>query len=68
MGHPENFFEDDSDDDRWAIAEMSGLINMIDAHQEALERLEHDDPVGFSWFADRPGWVEARLGRNAPQE
>jgi hypothetical protein len=50
------------------VAELLDLDDELDDEQEALERLEHDDPVGFVWFADRPGWVEARLRRNAPQE
>lgn len=61
MDHPENLNSDLSDDDRWQIAELSVLIEGLDRHQNALERLEHDDPLGFCAFADRPGWVEARL-------
>jgi hypothetical protein len=68
MGHPENFFEEDSDDDRWTIAEWSVLIGMINEHGKALQRLENEDYLGFHMFADRPGWVEARLGRDAPQQ
>jgi hypothetical protein len=68
MGHPENFFGYDADDDRWQIAELSVLINVIDRQQEQLERLVDADPVGAVWFSDDDAWWDKRLGRNAPQE
>jgi hypothetical protein len=64
---PEDINDDLSDDDRWAIAELSCLIETIDRQQAALEQLAHEDPVAATWFGGDDEWVDSRLSRKPPK-
>ena len=54
--------DDLTDAERWALVELDVLDEVLDDHQHRLERIEHEDTCGFIWFADRPGWIDKRLG------
>lgn len=45
------------------VAEIYELDRQLDDEQRALEKLEHDDPVGMVWFGDRDDWIDSRLSR-----
>ena len=42
-------------------SEMAMLAMQLDAEQQRLKQLEHDDTVGFIWFGDNDDWIDKRL-------
>lgn len=63
MANDENFdFLDDMTPDHCRqTAHMWDIGDQLDAAQEQLERVAHDDLMGFTMFGDRDEWLEPRL-------
>ena len=63
--HPENYGEgrDLTDSQRWTVAELMTLDQVLDRQQDGLEQLAAEDPVGLVWFGEKDAWVDARLSR-----
>jgi hypothetical protein len=51
---------DRNDDDECQVL-VAMLDATLDEHQQQLERIEHDDPIGYVWFGDRDAWLDKRL-------
>lgn len=66
-GDHENYWDREpgelTDEDRWDLAELQTLVEIVDRQQDGLEQLAHDDPMGLVWFGDRDEWVDRRLSR-----
>ncbi|OBA81243.1 hypothetical protein A9W99_14500 [Mycobacterium sp. 1164966.3] len=67
--HPENYDEyyHCTDAQRWRLAEMEVLDDLMDDQQRGLERLADEDYLGLCFFGDRDDWVDSRLSRKPPK-
>lgn len=60
---PENFpdYAHLTDRQRWRLAALEVLNHDLNDAQAALDKLQHDDPVGAVFFADDDAWLDSRL-------
>jgi hypothetical protein len=52
----------DMNDDRdRELQELAQLDQQLDDQQQQLDQLDHEDPIGLTWFGDNDDWINQRL-------
>jgi len=47
--------------ERWPLAELDVLDEVLDTQQQRLDELYHRVPLGVLWFGDRDDWIDKRV-------